>query len=69
MLMSWDDDVIFKLQMLIIGFLIVACASYITYLYFEYNPIIEEWNNSFVSPAHFWSQVPDWEWRPIWQKI
>jgi hypothetical protein len=66
--MSWDDDVIFKLQMLIIGLLIVACASYITHLYFEYNPIIKEWNNSFVSPAHFWSQVPEWEWRPIWQK-
>jgi hypothetical protein len=69
---DWNDEhhysKWFKMQMLIAGLLIALCAGYITFLYFEYRVSNALWETTFISPTYFWSQVPDWEWRPIWQK-
>ena len=64
---EWMDDSskLFKLQNFIIGLLFALLLSYITYLYFEYRIEHELWNTTFISPTHFWEQVPDWEWKSV----
>ena len=67
---EWIDDSskLFKLQNFIIGLILAVFISYVTYLYFEYRVETALWETTFISPTHFWSEVPDWEWRTIWPK-
>jgi len=69
---DWNQDHFYtdnyKKIMLGLGIFVALAFGYITFLYFEYRVEMALWETTFVSPSHFWSQVPDWEWRPVWQK-
>lgn len=66
---EWNEDHVFtktqKLYMLFCGILIALSVSYITFLYWEYRVVNATWETTFVSPAAFWDEVPEWEWRTV----
>lgn len=66
---DWNEDHIYskpvKLYMLCCGILIALTVSYVTYLYFEYRVVNATWETTFVSPAAFWDEVPEWKWKEV----
>jgi hypothetical protein len=56
-----------KMYFLGCGILVALCMTYITFLYFEYRVVNATWETTFVSPAAFWDEVPDWKWEPIFK--
>ena len=54
-----------KLYFLICGIIVAVCVSYVTHLYFEYRVVNATWETTFVSPAQFWNEVPEWEWKQV----
>lgn len=51
---------------LLLGVIIIACAVWVTHLYYEYRVVNNLWTETFISPSEFWSSVPDWEWRSVY---
>ena len=35
------------------------------HLYFEYRVVNATWETTFVSPAAFWDEVPEWKWKEV----
>jgi len=57
-----------KAYILVCGILVALCVAYITHLYWEYRVVNATWETTFVSPADFWNEVPEWEWKPVFQE-
>ena len=69
---DWNDNHYFtpleKAYIIACGMIVALGICYITFLYYEYRVVNNLWTETFVSPKEYWAEVPNWEWRPIWQK-
>ena len=55
----------YKKIMLCLGLFVALACAYVTFLYFEYRVENALWETVFISPTHFWNQVPVWEWKSV----
>jgi len=55
----------YKKIMLGLGLFVALACAYVTFLYFEYRVVKALWETVFISPVHFWEQVPSWEWKSV----
>ena len=53
---------------LVCGIIIALSVAYVTHLYFEYRVVNATWETTFVSPATFWEEVPEWKWQQVFNK-
>ena len=69
---DWNEDHFYtpleKVYFLICGIIIALSVAYITHLYFEYRVVNATWETTFVSPAEFWDEVPDWRWKEVFNE-
>lgn len=60
-----------KTWMLLMGLLVAASISWVTYVYFEYRVVNMAWKEAGfdkMTPAEFWD-IPTWNWKPIHDKF
>jgi hypothetical protein len=66
---DWNENHFYtplqKVYFLVCGIIVALTVAYITHLYFEYRVVNATWETTFVSPAAFWEEVPEWKWQPI----
>ena len=69
---DWNEDHFYtpleKVYFLICGIIIALSVAYITHLYFEYRVVNATWETTFVSPAEFWDEVPEWKWKEVFNE-